>query len=71
MNRLVIMLPLPWSIMATAIEAIVATGAGGTVIAVGGNTMTKAVGAADIEWHHWARVPDSLPVLCEQRRAGP
>ena len=48
MNLLVITLHLRWSTMAVAIGAIIATGGGATMIAVGGNTMTKAVVDADI-----------------------
>jgi hypothetical protein len=37
------MLPLRWSTTAAAIGAIIATGAGATMIAIGRNTKTKAI----------------------------
>jgi hypothetical protein len=47
------MLHLRWSTTAAAIGATIATGAGATtMIAVGQNTTTKAIVAADIESHH-------------------
>ena len=59
MNLLVITLHLRWSTMAVAIGAIMATGAGATMItatAVAQNTMTEAMADDDLESHDGARV---------------
>jgi len=49
MNRLGIMLRLRWSIMATAVGAIIAVGATATTITIGGNTTMTGIVNADIE----------------------
>jgi hypothetical protein len=46
------MLLLRWSITAMAIGATIAKGEGATMIAVGRNTMTKAVVDADIHCYY-------------------
>ena len=49
MNRLVTMLPLPWSTTDAAIGAITATGAGATMIAVARNITTETMAGADMK----------------------
>ena len=70
MNLLVITLHLRWSTMAVAIGAIIATGAGATMIAVitvAQNTMTRAMADAEIESHEGARVRKARPCLLPLR----